>query len=221
MQRLPRPDLQQYDRCVAIWAAKEMTPEEEAFFDGFDLSAELFGEEGAFGLRSAIGDVLLPPLYDEIFFSSVPPYTVGSRFTVVSNGRYGVVRANGANEPIELVPAIYTYIGRANAHAHFCADGKWGVLDTRTGEHLIPAEYDSIADHDGLMFSNSFAVLTKDGKYGVMDISLCVSQVIFDEVTTEFLQPVKVRIADRWGYIDADGGFTEDEERATWRCDML
>jgi hypothetical protein len=39
MQRLPRPDRQQYDRCVAIWAAKEMTPEEEAFFDGFDLSA--------------------------------------------------------------------------------------------------------------------------------------------------------------------------------------
>lgn len=221
MQRLPRPDQQQYDRCVAIWAAKEMTPEEEAFFDGFDLSAELFGEEGALGLRSAVCDVLLPPLYDDILFRSVPPYSVGSRFTVVRGGRYGVVRSSGADEPVQLVPAIYTYIGRPNAHAHFCADGKWGVLDTRTGEHLIPAEYDSIDDHNGLMFMNSMATLRKDGRYGVMDTSLRVSQIIFDEVDAEFEQPVKVRIADRWGYVCADGGFTEDVELAAWHCDLL
>lgn len=92
-------------------------------------------------------------------------------------------------------------------------NGKWWYIKSN-GELFTPLEFDMIFTDDGISFMNGISVFKKDGRYGVTD-GLAISKPVFDEIDVvvedTFISGTRDGIR---GYIDKDGEFTADEERA-------
>lgn len=186
------------------------------FMNSIDWSAETFEEEGLCGLKTSLGEMVLPPVFEVV----CPTYEVnnGDRIVVMQNKKWGVVIAD--TKGTWLIQPEFDYIGYPNALTQVCKDGKWGVLNITTGEYLIPLTCDKVFSEGGYLFVNGIGTFEKDGKLGVITQYGAFTQPIFEEVEFDDEAPVKVKLNGEWGYINEENQFSRDEEEASYFYEM-
>lgn len=127
-----------------------------------DIS-ETFEENGLWGLKDKKGNIITPPVYEEIFAFSEEGIAVAQK-----NGKYGYLRNDGK----VLIECIYD-----DAFDSFFIDDKHygiieidhlcGLLTIITGEIVIPCEYEELEMIRHAYLFNA----KKEGKYHLIDTS--------------------------------------------------
>lgn len=222
--RLPRPTPQEYEkreeynrRLNENWSGK-INDEYLAFLNSYDWDTDIIIRKGKFGLRTALGEVILPPRFEGLNVLFIRPKKVrelkmGDRVVACKDGRYGVVIADGTGTWI--IEPIYDFIGYPNDLAHVCIGGKWGVLNIRKNEYMIEPECEVVYDNNGFLFSNRIGFYKKDGLIGVIGDWGGFTAPLFEDFGGEMDSgPVKVKYKGDWGYINKENEFTADEDDA-------
>ena len=219
---LPRPTLTDYQKrntYYDIQNTHETTSEQDMefmdFTNSFDWSGEIFQVNDKCGLKTALGEMVLPAAYEDMLVLSFRDTAKGDRVSACHNGKWGVVIADGIGT--WHIQPEYDYIGYPCDFTHVRKDNKWGVLNVSTGEYLIPPECDSISHESIFLFINGLAVYDKDGKTGVISSCGAFTAPEFDDV--EWSEgSVKVKYQDKWGFINEENKFTTDEDEAYYAC---
>jgi hypothetical protein len=134
---------------------KFIVPNEYEFF--YDLDGGYYQTKdasGKAGVVDSMGNVILEPVYDEVFHLQKP------YFTVEKDGLNGCYTLKGK----EIYPplssrGVYFYNGKCTV----VKENKYGVIDS-TGKAIIPTKYDSIG-----MFFKGIASVLIGNKFGAVD----------------------------------------------------
>lgn len=182
------------------------------FMNSYRWFPEIVYEGDKCGIVSVLGKVVLPTEFEDIkyFEIAIEKQTV---VTAQKNGKWGLVKTFTGES---LTGFIYDYMPPVSANViPVMKNGKWWYIKSN-GELFTPLEFDMIFTDDGISFMNGISVFKKDGRYGVTD-GLAISKPVFDEIDVvaedTFISGTRDGIR---GYIDKDGEFTADEERAYW-----
>lgn len=214
----PRPTKADYiKRKDIISQYGELSDEHINILNSFDWSTQVFMEDDKYGLKSALGIVILDADYEEFQMLSSTEFITGDRVVAKQNDKWGVLVIDGPGS--WLIEPEYDYIGYPNNLTHVKKGNEWGVLDIEKKDFLLPLGSGKIEAHSGFMFTNGIGVYEKDGKYGVIVDDGTYTDPIFDKVDDEPFGLVKVRLNKIWGYISKNRQFTEnkDEVSATFR----
>ncbi len=212
--KLPRPTQADYEKRLQLEKNNDMSDEYLNWLNSFDWSAEIFEENGKHGLKSALGEVLLPAAFDDFMMLTSALVYQGDLVVTQQNGLWGVIVADGKGT--WLVEPQYNYIGYPNTLTNVCKDKKWGVLNILTGEFLIPLECDMVHAHSGFMFINGIGSYEKDGKTGIIREDGAFTEAIFEDVDIDSEDLVRVKLNGEWGFINEQGAFTTDEDDDVW-----
>ena len=212
--KLPRPTQAQYDRLLQLENEKQFNDEFMELSNSFDWSAQTFEENGRYGLKSAVGEVLLPANFEDFMTMTGDVLRKGNRIVTQQNGKWGIILADGTGT--WTIEPQYDYIGYPHHLTAVCKDDKWGVLDVSTGEFLIPLECDMVYGDRGIMFVNGLGSYKKDGKIGIIRLDGAFTEALYEDTDFEPEGPVKVKLNGQWGFINAQGNFTTDEEDDLW-----
>lgn len=216
--KLPRPTAADYLKREELENTRLGSNEHLQFLNSLDWSPELFEESGKNGLKNAMGEVIVPPLFEDFMTLGNHEIDKGEPVSTQANGKWGVVLADGKGT--WLVEPEYDYIGYPNRLTHVLKEGKWGVLDIATNEFIVPLECDKVVDHDGFLFMNDIGIFMKDGKYGLVTPEGRVTRAIFDDIVDDCEGWVEVQYNGEWGYINEQGEFTDDMEQAFYAYDL-
>ncbi|MFW5663912.1 MAG: hypothetical protein ACOCYD_02635 [bacterium] len=214
-QKLPRPTQADYDRILQLEDTNNYYDEYMELSDSFDWSAQTFEKNGKYGLKSAVGELLLPAEYDNFKTMGGDILRRGNRVTAQKNGKWGVALANGNETTWHLQPQ-YDYIGYPNYLTAVCKDGKWGIINMSTREYLIAPDCDMVHTDNGILFVNRLGLYEKNGKIGVVRMDGAFTEAIFEETDFEPEGPIKVMFNGEWGFINEQGSFTTNEEDDVW-----
>ncbi|WP_128572293.1 WG repeat-containing protein [Chryseobacterium sp. P1-3] len=127
-----------------------------------DIS-ETFEDNGLWGLKDKKGNIITPPVYEEIFAFSEEGIAVAQK-----NGKYGYLRNDGK----VLIECIYEeaydslFIGNKN-YGIIEIDQKCGLLNIETGEIVIPCEYEDLEMLRHVYLFNA----KKEDKFYLIDVS--------------------------------------------------
>ena len=215
---LPRPTQADYDRLLQLEDSKSYGDTHMELFNSFDWSAQIFEENGKYGLKSAVGEVLLPAAFEDFMIMSGDVLRKGSRVVTQQNRKWGVIIADGTGS--WMIMPEYDYIGYPNHLTPVCKDNKWGVLNIATGDYLIPLDCDMVHADRGLMFVNGIGSYEKDGKTGIIREDGAFTQAIFEDTDFDLEGPVKVMLNSDWGYINEQGNFTTNQDDDVWCFDL-
>ncbi|MDR1898177.1 MAG: SUMF1/EgtB/PvdO family nonheme iron enzyme [Prevotellaceae bacterium] len=184
------------------------------------IELESFCENSKYGFKDRQnGEVIIPAKYDavDIFHEGLA--------RVMSDKKSGFVDKNGK----EIVPLKYDYvIFFSEGLASFKLNGKYGFIN-KAGKEVVPAKYDGIES-----FSEGLALVALDRKYGFIDktgkeviplkydevgsLNLALDREKHNEkfgVINSFSTGIaKVRINNKWLYIDKQGNEYATEEDA-------
>ncbi len=177
----------------------------------YDMSAELFEDGEKWGLKNAIGEVILEPAYDNFKMMTHETLDTGDRVVAQLNDRWGVLKIDGKGSWI--MPPEYDYIGYPNTITHAKKDDKWVIMDLAEKKILVD-NCESVDEWNGFMFGNDVGFYKKNGKHGVIMSSGQFTEPIFDDIDYDPDLFVKVYYEGKWGYINAQNEFTEDEDDA-------
>ena len=213
-EKLPRPTQADYDKLLQLEEEKRFNDEYMELFDNFDWSVQTFEENGKYGLKSAVGEVLLPAAFEDFMTMTGDVLRKGDRVVTLHNGLWGVIIADGTGT--WMIEPQYDYIGYPQYLTPVCKDDKWGVLNISTGEFLIPLECDSVGADRGLIFVNGLGYYEKDGKTGIIRMDGVFTEAIFEDTDFEPEGPVRVMLNGEWGYINEQGNFTTNEDDDVW-----
>ena len=208
-RNLPRPTRQDYDKLLQLEKRHNWSDRHIDWLNSFDWSAEAFEENGRRGLKSAIGDILLPAEFEDFKLLTGAVLHHGDRITTKQGGLWGVIIADGKGT--WLVEPRYDYIGYPNTLTQACLKNQWGVLNILTAEFLITLECDSVHTHNGSMFCCSTGTYEKQGKIGILFENGSFTQAMFDEVDLSAAKPLRVKRNGKWGFLNESGHFTSDE----------
>ena len=132
--KLPRPTLADYEKREELrekirngTGGAGIHDKEMELLNSFDWSHELYSEGDLYGLKTALGQVLLPPLFENFRMMTIQELKNGDRVVTQQGGKWGVIIVDGTGT--WLIKPEYDYIGYPNDVTHVCKDGKWGVLD--------------------------------------------------------------------------------------------
>jgi hypothetical protein len=208
--KLPRPTPADYLKRKEIEKA-----DQDAWVDimnSFDWSHELTKDGELVGLKTALGEVLLPPVFENFKMMTKQELKKGERVVTQQGGKWGVIIADGTGT--WLIKPEYDYIGYPNDITHVCKSDKWGVIDLLKGEFLIEPECEMVYDNSGFLFCNRIGFNKKDGKYGVLADWGAHTAPVFEEVEMEPDGYVKVKYNWEWGFVGEDNKFTAEEDEA-------
>jgi len=211
---LPRPTQADYEKLLKLEKNDKWTDEYLDWLNRFDWSTALFKEKGKYGLKTALGEVLLPVAFEDFMMLTSQMLKKGDLVVTQQNGLWGVIIADGMGT--WQVEPSYDYVGYPNTLTHVCRDGKWGVLNVKTGKFLIPLECDMVYAHSGFMFMNGVGSYEKDGKTGIIREDGSFTEAIFEDVVIDPEDLVRVKLNGQWGFIKEDGTFTTDEDDEVW-----
>jgi len=197
----------------------ELVFEQLDFLNSIDWGGELFLDGELCGLKNALGEVMLAPVFENMKLLSQKDIKKDDWIVAMQNGKWGVVLADGIGT--WLVQPEYDTIGYPNNLTYVCKDGKWGVIELSTQELIIPLECDKIFADNGFMFINGIGYYEKDGKTGVITTSGIFTGAIFDEADGDPDGFVKVKFNGEWGFINEDNKFTTDEDEAYYYSDTM
>ena len=217
---LPKPTVAILEKRVILEKqdGKDANNELLDLINSHDWSCEVFEENGKYGLKSCIGKVLLPAKFDDFKALANVHIKEGQKIVAMLDGKFGILRADGVGEWI--VSPEFNEIGYPNSITSVFKGDKWGVLNTETGEYIIPAELDLIYGGTSFMFTNGMAYFEKDGKVGVMNDVGEFTQAIFDEAEPNEHGVIVIKFNGKEGFIDKNGHYTEDEDDA-WFMEEL
>lgn len=113
---------------------------------GFGQELIPYEENGKFGYKDSIGNVIVQPKYDrvELFYQGVAPVNIGGNhyitewgYTSFKGGKWGIIDQTGK----EITPIKYDYIGTFHeGHAIVAIKEKSGYIDI-TGKEVVPVIY--------------------------------------------------------------------------------
>jgi hypothetical protein len=217
--KLPRPTPADYKKREDILKMmKEGTggpgiqDKELNLLNSFDWSHELTQDGELYGLKTALGEVLLPPLFENFTMMTNQELKKGDRVVTQQGGKWGVLLVDGKGTWI--IKPEYDYIGYPNDVTHVCKNGKWGVLDIPKGVYIIEPDCETVFDNNGFLFCNRIGFYKKNGKYGVLGDWGAPTEPAFEEVDMEPEGNVRVKYNGEWGFIGEDNKFIAEEDEA-------
>lgn len=214
----PKPTLTDYEKLREYEESDDLFNNDTYldFVNSINWDCETFEEGDFVGLKNALGEVILKPKYEDINVFLGFETNRDDHVAVKHNGKWGVAIADGIGT--WLIEPEFDHIGYPNQLIPVYKNGKWGVLDIKLKEYLIPIECDSISYDYGFMFINGLAVYRKNDKQGVINDRGEFTDAIFDEV--DWAEgSVKVLFNGEWGFIDEKNQFTLDEDEAYYSAD--
>ena len=214
----PKPTLTDYEKRREYEESDDLFNNDTYldFVNSINWDCETFEEGDFVGLKNALGEVILKPKYEDINVFLGFETNRDDHVAVKHNGKWGVAIADGIGT--WLIEPEFDHIGYPNQLMPVYKNGKWGVLDIKLKEYLIPIECDSISYDYGFMFINGLAVYRKNDKQGVINDRGEFTDAIFDEV--DWAEgSVKVLFNGEWGFIDEKNQFTLDEDEAYYSAD--
>jgi len=218
-QKAPRPTTEKYREFRELKKQSKTLNREDRIhsliFDmisEYDMSTEVFQSGEKWGLKNPIGEVILQPLYDNFMRLTSQDLDTDDLVVAELNDKWGVLRIDG--EGSWVIEPEYDYIGYPNPITHVRKGDKWGVIKVPEGDFLIPLDCDSIDDWNGFMFANGISFYHRGGKTGVIAEWGQFTDAIFEEIDFDPDLYVKVLYEGKWGYIDSNNQFTEDEDEA-------
>ena len=219
--KLPKPTLADYAKRDAYNESNESRSIDQEmdyldFVNSIDWSAEIFTVDEKIGLKTALGEVILPPIFEDIYILTFIDYNKGAYVTVGINGKYGVVIADGIGTWV--IEPKFDYIGIPTSLTNVFINNKWGVIKIPSGEYLIPPECDAVSRSNGFLFINGLAIYEKDGKTGVISSCGHFTKPEFEDIEWWDDGSVKVKYNGEWGFIDENDQFTTDEDEAYYSC---
>ena len=165
------------------------------FLNSYRWYPEIVHQGDKCGIVSVLGKVVLPTEFEDVkfFASAIEKQSV---VTAQKNGKWGLVKTYTGEG---VTGFEYDYIPPVSANIiPVMKNGKWWYIKN-TGELFTPMEFD-------MKFTDN----------GVTD-GLEISKPVFDEIDIveldEFISGTRDGIR---GYIDQEGEFTADEEKAYW-----
>lgn len=183
----------------------------DAINRGYDTFQTVFEENGLYGVKDYDGNVVVPAAFDGIA-ETYSTWLFDLPIPVIKDNKVGLVVPDGTGKI--MTDFVYDSIRYAGT-GFMCVCGcKKGVISTVNGSVIIPCIMDEIFDE-----LCGITVVEKDGKRGYY----------FNGSLTEFFDDDRMEDdgtvmvcrrkggAETWGYIDADGRFTRDEDEACLR----
>lgn len=187
----------------------------QEFMMKYDWTAEVFAENGKYGLKNWDNTVLLPAAFDDFRFFSSAELKYGDRLIAMLDEKEGVVSADGNAWKWVLQPE-YDFVTYPQNILAVLKDKKWGVYSMSKAAFLIPIECEKVSLYEGFLFCNCIGYYKKDGLYGVISQFGNFTAPIFNRITDDIDGAVKVQLGEHWGYIKEDNTFTQDEEEAAY-----
>lgn len=219
---LPRPDQKIHNELETIEKQLNENYSEIAndryleIMNNYNWSAELFEQNGKYGLKNWDGSLLLPAEFEDFRMMSSEFNKSGDRIIAQVEGKEGIALMNG-NDWAWVIKPEFDYISYPNSIVAVNKDGLWGIYDTSSGEYLVNPDLEEVFLHGGgFLFVNGIGIFRKGDKYGVINENLNISELDFDEVSMDYDGLLRVRQYDKWGYVNEDGKFEEDEDLAYW-----
>ncbi len=220
-EKLPKPTLADYEKREKIenqLSKGEANDELESAYlnmmNSFDWSTRIFEQDGKYGLVNSRGEILVQPFFENFMAGSLDEHKIGSWVVAMQNEKCGVLICDGTGS--WLIKPEYDFIGYPNTITHVYKDGKWGVIDLSKKEFIIPLECDEVSSYNGFMFENGIATYSKNGKTGVINEDGAFTEAIFEEVECLPEEVVKVKLNGRWGFINDNNQYTQNEDDAAW-----
>lgn len=187
------------------------------FESEFDIFCKEFIENGKYGVKDAVGEVLVPALFDDVtcVFSD---WARTNAVPVVRDNKVAFAAADGKGTL--LTDFIYDAANFSEGYYVLLKDGKYGMASPK-GRIVVPAEMDEIYRP-----MNDLVTFKKDGKYGFAMI--CEGLITkpeyesydFEDNDAECLVVTKDGVE---GYIDENANFTTESDdsyfHASWDVD--
>lgn len=127
-----------------------------------ELNAVITAEENRFGITDCAGNMIVPPVYEDIYCLGVVPDLI---FVVSDNGKYGFFHADElSEEKCGEIPLCYEEVRDYREDmAVVGQDGKYGVVD-REGTPVFDFVYEGVR-----LFESGMLSLENDGTYRLAD----------------------------------------------------
>jgi hypothetical protein len=127
--KLPKPTPADYEKRAGFdklfkeeKVTNELNSEYLDLMNSFDWGAELIYEGTSVGLKTSLGEVILPPLFEDFRMMTMQELKKGDRDVTQLGGKWGVIIADGTGT--WLIKPEFDYIGYPNQVTHVCKDGK-------------------------------------------------------------------------------------------------
>ena len=185
-----------------------LNEEYEDVMSSYDFYDQIFEENGKKGLKDVMGNLLVPALYSD--FYEVFRIDFNRAYPVVAadeSGKLAMVTTDGKGTP--LMPFEYDVIEFIDFSDYFVAEksGKYGVL-TSDAEFIVPCELDRCYEPVG-----DIMTVEADGRFGLLTSWGLYVKPIFDEMTDKE-DCIYVRKGKDWGFLDEDGRFIPEKDKA-------
>ena len=171
-----------------------------------DNSAFTYMQNGKYGLRDSLGDIVYEPIFDEIAllegdmnFSEFYVARMGEKWCLINQKYRGLEELTWFDEKPEGIDWVMT-VKR---------NGKYGVFLPNDNAMVSEFIYDGV-EIWGFNEPELFVVSKKDGKYGLIMKDLTVPP-IYDKVDTGIaLSFIRFTKDGKTGYLDKELNWTED-----------
>ena len=170
----------------------------------YDIFDSVFVEDGKMGIVDALGNVVVPPMYNG--YSELYCYMIPKRLPVAVcdfDDKYALVACDGKGTPLcgfeyDMITFLF---GTANMYVCKKDVGNRvysGVLNSK-GELLVPCEMDMIH-----FVANNVVCVVKDGKLGILTTEGRFFPPVYDDMeeSNGYLTACKNGV---WGYVSTEG----------------
>lgn len=195
-----------------IWAVKGIVDELEEYPYKEPYRVEV---DGRYGVYDEIVDTMLvPAIYDELQ-APHPEFLFDLGYFIVRrNGKYGIVRSDVVGT--EIYPCVCDKIIPYDYYKCIIElNGRQGFLEVAHGcikvTEVLPAIYDSISGYDERRMHLQLCI---DGKVGLYGAQIPLPPIYDGIYIPRIIGWIKVKYKGQWGYIDKQGSFTDDIDRA-------
>lgn len=184
-----------------------------------DMRDVIFHESDKVGLKNLLGDVIVPAEFDEIpeRYDCVDESWGGYQsisIPVVKQGKYALYlqatkKHNGKLVTDFVYDIIFRYYGSRITYFVCVQNTKKGVIDS-LGDIIIPCEQDEIYEMQDL---DGVIPFQQEKLWGLAYGNIC-TEAIFDDIKIISEDYCQVCYHGEWGYIDINGQFTKDRDKA-------
>jgi len=202
-------DYEDMQRIIKEYESLNLDMRDVVFEDGYKV-----------GVKNLLGKAIVPAEFDEIpeTYSCIDTRWGMKSFCipVVKDGKYGLFRISTEKHEGKMLTkkwydGIFRYFSLQIPY-FICSDeeGKLNIIDTLMGRELLKKPVSQIyeaKDSDGCI------LLEDDGKYGLV-FGNVATEVKYDDVEICSEDYCRVRICNKWYWIDEDGRETDDKNKA-------